>query len=602
MKRRFTGNRVQVAFILSVASGCVEGTPSEQQSLVTSNIVEASGVNLGDLPGMVKVNTFRGQCSGMVISNNTILTAAHCICTENLVGGYVCNPDVTVSFQRNVAAPNQLPMDRIGRAVYHPSYNPSWTEQQLEHDLAVVKLEGVGPAHASSFIVANNYPATGSTVMIAGYGMWGTNCLGPSGYLHYDFEDVGSYQDGHDILVFNDRAICDGDSGGAVLEPDGTLSPKRLLAVHSALSWEVSHGYINQATTTSMHFEWIKSFMCNTTSRNRCSGNGDLCDCTGHTDVLWRHTDGTVALWGMNGQTIESESYYSVSDLGWQIKGTGDFNGDRHADMLWRHTNGQTAIWHMANGALLYALYPGGQNSGLTWTIQGVGDFDNNGRSDILWREYTGQLAIWLDGDATRDVYPSWRNQGGPVDTSWRVEGVGDFDGDARSDILWRQPSTSATAIWLMSAGSMLDEWDPGSLASSTVEAIGDFDGNRRSDILWRTYDGSLRIWFNGGQNVTRGALSDSNKMRGPSYNNALGSNLLPAPVDTAWRIQRVGDFNNDGRDDILWRHTNGSIAIWLLDGIQYLGDLYPRGPNETSPRWVENAWQVQGAMFESGF
>jgi hypothetical protein len=28
-----------------------------------------------------------------------------------------------------------------------------------------------------------------------------------------------------------------------------------------------------------------------------------------------------------------------------------------------------------------------------------------------------------------------------------------------------------------------------------------------------------------------------------------------------------VGDFNGDAKADILWRHTDGSIAIWLMNG-----------------------------------
>jgi len=26
-------------------------------------------------------------------------------------------------------------------------------------------------------------------------------------------------------------------------------------------------------------------------------------------------------------------------------------------------------------------------------------------------------------------------------------------------------------------------------------------------------------------------------------------------------------DFNGDGKSDILWRHTGGATAIWLMDG-----------------------------------
>jgi hypothetical protein len=42
----------------------------------------------------------------------------------------------------------------------------------------------------------------------------------------------------------------------------------------------------------------------------------------------------------------------------------------------------------------------------LDWTIDGVGDFDRDGRTDIVWREgSTGAVGIWLmDGMNLRSV------------------------------------------------------------------------------------------------------------------------------------------------------------------------------------------------------
>ncbi|HXJ83321.1 MAG TPA: VCBS repeat-containing protein, partial [Candidatus Methylomirabilis sp.] len=37
--------------------------------------------------------------------------------------------------------------------------------------------------------------------------------------------------------------------------------------------------------------------------------------------------------------------------------------------------------------------------------------------------------------------------------------------------------------------------------------------------------------------------------------------------VSTDWTIAGVGDFNGDGKTDILWRHTSGAVVVWLMDG-----------------------------------
>jgi hypothetical protein len=34
-----------------------------------------------------------------------------------------------------------------------------------------------------------------------------------------------------------------------------------------------------------------------------------------------------------------------------------------------------------------------------------------------------------------------------------------------------------------------------------------------------------------------------------------------------AWQVHGTGDFNADGKSDILWQNTDGTSAVWLMDG-----------------------------------
>ena len=48
-----------------------------------------------------------------------------------------------------------------------------------------------------------------------------------------------------------------------------------------------------------------------------------------------------------------------------------------------------------------------------------------------------------------------------------------------------------------------------------------------------------------------------------------IGSAYLnPVSVDPNWRIVGSGDFNGDGKADLVWQHTNGSLAVWYMNGV----------------------------------
>ena len=84
----------------------------------------------------------------------------------------------------------------------------------------------------------------------------------------------------------------------------------------------------------------------------------------------------------------------------WEIKGTGDFNGDGKDDILWQGSDGTPAVWMMDGAHVDWLGTVGPFNPGPNWEIKGTGDFNGDGRSDILWQGSDGTPAIWLmDGN-----------------------------------------------------------------------------------------------------------------------------------------------------------------------------------------------------------
>jgi hypothetical protein len=66
----------------------------------------------------------------------------------------------------------------------------------------------------------------------------------------------------------------------------------------------------------------------------------------------------------------------------------------------------------------------------------------------------------------------------------------------------------------------------------------------------------------------------------------ASGADLGGVP--TSWSIAETGDFNGDGKSDIVLRNTNGDVAIWLMNGTQISSGVDLGG--------VPTSWSIQGA------
>ncbi len=231
-----------------------------------------------------------------------------------------------------------------------------------------------------------------------------------------------------------------------------------------------------------------------------------------------------------------------------------NFNGtvDNRSDILWRHNNGTIAIWDM-NGATISSF---GSPASVpnNWRIVGVNDFNGDGNADLLWRDDVGDLSIWFMNGA------SISGSGGVTTVSnvWQVAAVADFNGDGRADLLWRNVSTGDLAIWLMNGTSVIGTGTFGAVSLDWVaEKAADIDGDGKADIQWRNYaTGDLAIWF----------------MTGTAANTvSVKSTAALGTVPLSWRLVRLADFNGDGRQDFLWRNTDGTVVIWLMNGATIL-------------------------------
>src|SRR5437879_10194972 len=77
----------------------------------------------------------------------------------------------------------------------------------------------------------------------------------------------------------------------------------------------------------------------------------------------------------------------------------------------------------------------------LTWQVKGVGDFDGDGKADIVWRNsLSGQNYLYLmDGITIKPTEGYLRTV---TDLDWQIAAVGDYDGDGKADVLWRHATS----------------------------------------------------------------------------------------------------------------------------------------------------------------
>src|SRR5262249_4230866 len=127
----------------------------------------------------------------------------------------------------------------------------------------------------------------------------------------------------------------------------------------------------------------------------------------GLSDILWRNDNGQLALWDMgNNGTIAGSGLLPVSpDANWSRAAFDDFNGDGRSDLVWRNISGATALWTM-NGTSLTSsssFTAGGNpvNPDPSWSIAGAEDFNGDGKSDLLWRNTAGSLVEWILNGST---------------------------------------------------------------------------------------------------------------------------------------------------------------------------------------------------------
>jgi hypothetical protein len=212
-------------------------------------------------------------------------------------------------------------------------------------------------------------------------------------------------------------------------------------------------------------------------------------------------------------------------------------------------------------------------------STQAKGDFSGDGKADIVWQRDDGHLSIWgMNGTTATFGQPL---NPGFVDPAWRIMATGDFNGDGKADLVW-QSATGWLSVWFMNGTNMASSahLNPVSVdANWRIVGSGDFNGDGKADLVWQHTDGWLAVWYMDGATMVSSHYLNPNQI-----------------ANTDWRVMGVGDFNRDGRPDLVWQHTNGSLWVWYMNGPNVLGSAVP------NPGQVENTgWRIRAVVDLNG-
>jgi surface antigen len=237
--------------------------------------------------------------------------------------------------------------------------------------------------------------------------------------------------------------------------------------------------------------------------------------------------------------------------------GTPDFTGDGRSDVFRVGPDGALYLYR-GNGQGGWAS-GSGVAIGSGWsqfsTVIAPGDFSGDGRADVIGILPDGVMRLYTGNGAG-----GWANgSGAQIGAGWgsnrMVFSPGDFNGDAKSDLI----AVRADGSMYLYAGNGASGWATGvgtfiGYGWKTFAAVfspGDFNGDGKSDILGVTGGGTLRLYTGNGA----GGLANPAGV-------AIGSGWSQFAAHTSPR-----DFTGDGKSDVMGVKPDGTMYLYRGNG-----------------------------------
>lgn len=309
---------------------------------------------------------------------------------------------------------------------------------------------------------------------------------------------------------------------------------------------DLDHSAICQGDTngvTDMHLDWLarQTGYVPTTQIALADFNGDgISDVfkpTGNSTNGWKVSYSGTGAW----QTLLTGSYTQFPLSDYKL---GDFNGDGKTDILYINSSG--SWWVAENGTSWRTTLTG--NSKSPDDLQ-VHDMNGDGKDDVVHFSRSTSTGIrYYSGGADSGGHVTFSQANAYLtgtNSNYQADAylLGDVTGDGKAELIYPTVSDDLGGIWWTYFPATATSTSYSHAQPAQTLQMADLNGDSIAEVFWATAD-----------------TGSSNGWKKYQYSSGFQTvSTLKTGTDTGAfaRAYKLGDFNNDGKDDVFY--ANGS-------------------------------------------